>query len=172
MINKQGGAGGGGGHSLSTVTSLEAELYRHIHFSSSRIPSAHGRSVYESEWMRREPPPVTAGAPVNIWVSCGDEKGGRGRYLVRERYAFVWVSVGESRRASSVYITEVADWLVLHYAQVVHGAAVGDLDSLANAGRATFHHFDLVYGLVHPQRNHLGSRKPLPEGKQEVCPWV
>lgn len=65
---------------------------------------------------------------------------------------------------SSVHVTEVADWLVLHYAQVVHGAAEGDLDSLANAGRASFHHFDFVYGLVHAQRNHLGSRKPLPEG--------
>lgn len=69
---------------------------------------------------------------------------------------------GESQRASSVHVTEVADWLVLHYAQVVHGAAVGDLDGLANAGRASLHHFDFVYGLVQSQRNHLGSRKPLP----------
>lgn len=65
---------------------------------------------------------------------------------------------------SSVHVAEVADWLVLHDAQVVHGAAEGDLDSLADAGCATLHHFDFVYGLVHAQRNHLGSRKPLPEG--------
>lgn len=67
---------------------------------------------------------------------------------------------------SSVHVAEVADWLVLHYAQVVHGAAEGDLDSLADAGCATLHHFDFVYGLVHAQRNHLGSRKPLPEGEK------
>lgn len=69
---------------------------------------------------------------------------------------------------SSVYVAEVADWLVLHYAQVVHGTAEGDLDSLANAGCASFHHFDLVYGLVHPQRNHLGSRKPLPGRGEQI----
>lgn len=63
---------------------------------------------------------------------------------------------------SSVYVAEVTDWLVLHYAQVVHGTAEGNLDSLANAGCPSFHHFDLVNGLVHPQGNHLGSRKPLP----------
>lgn len=63
---------------------------------------------------------------------------------------------------SSVHITEITDWLVLHYAQVVHGPAEGDLDSFTNARCATFHHFDLVYGLVYPQGNHLGSRKPLP----------
>lgn len=80
----------------------------------------------------------------------------------------VWVCVrGESQRVPSVHVTEVTDWLVLHYAQVVHGAAEGDLDRLADAGRASLHHFDFVYGLVHPQRNHLGSRKPLPEGEKD-----
>lgn len=71
---------------------------------------------------------------------------------------------GGSERAPSVHVTQVADWLILHDAQVVHGTAVGNLDCLANAGCASLHHFDLVYGLVHPQRNHFGSRKPLPEG--------
>lgn len=63
----------------------------------------------------------------------------------------------------SVHVAEVADWLVLHDAQVVHGAAEGDLDGLADARRASFHHLDLVDGLVHAQGHHLGSRKPLPE---------
>ncbi len=72
----------------------------------------------------------------------------------------------ESERTPSVHVAEVADWLVLHDAQVVHGTAEGDLDSLADAGRASLHHFDFVYGLVHSQRNHLGSRKPLPEGEK------
>jgi len=66
--------------------------------------------------------------------------------------------------SSSVHVAEVADWLVLHNAQVVHGAAEGDLDSLTDAGCASFHHFDLVDGLVYPKRYHLGSRKPLPAG--------
>lgn len=68
---------------------------------------------------------------------------------------------------SSVHVAQVADWLILHDAQVVHGAAEGNLDSLADAGCASFHHFDLVDGLVHAQRDHLGSRKPLPEGGGE-----
>lgn len=72
------------------------------------------------------------------------------------------------RESESVYVAEVADWLVLHYAQVVHGTAEGDLDSLTDAGCASFHHFNLVYGLVYPQRNHLGSRKPLPEGESNT----
>lgn len=65
----------------------------------------------------------------------------------------------------SVHVAEVADWLVLHDAQVVHGTAEGDLDGLADARRASFHHFDLVDGLVQAQRHHLGSRKPLPAGE-------
>lgn len=67
----------------------------------------------------------------------------------------------------SVHVAEVADWLVLHDAQVVHGAAEGQLDGLADAGRATLHQFDLVDGLVHAQRDHLGPRKPLPGRSQE-----
>lgn len=66
----------------------------------------------------------------------------------------------------SVHVAEVADWLVLHDAQVVHRAAEGHLDSLADAGRSSFHHFDLVDGLVQAQRHHLGSRKPLPGGRE------
>lgn len=65
---------------------------------------------------------------------------------------------GAGKRVLSVHVAEVADRLVPHHAQVVHGAAEGDLDGLADAGRASLHHFDLVYGLVHPQGNHLGSR--------------
>lgn len=83
-------------------------------------------------------------------------------YLVQERYKSVCVFVCEGRESESVHVAEVADWLILHYAQVVHGTAEGDLDSLTDAGCASFHHFNLVYGLVYPQRNHLGSRKPLP----------
>lgn len=91
-------------------------------------------------------------------------RGGERGYLVQERYKFMRMEGGQ---VSSVHITEITDWLVLHYAQVVHGPAEGDLDSFTNARCATFHHFDLVYGLVYPQGNHLGSRKPLPEaGKQ------
>lgn len=86
-------------------------------------------------------------------------------YLVQERYKSVCVFVCEGSESESVY---VADWLVLHYAQVVHGTAEGDLDSLTDAGCASFHHFNLVYGLVYPQRNHLGSRKPLPEGESNT----
>lgn len=74
-----------------------------------------------------------------------------------------WFKEGCRSEPWSVHVTEVADWLVLHDAQVVHGAAEGDLDGLADAGRASFHHFDLVDGLVHAERNHFGSRKPLPE---------
>lgn len=85
-------------------------------------------------------------------------------YLVQERYKSVCVAESQE----SVYVAEVADWLVLHYAQVVHGTAEGDLDSLTDAGCASFHHFNLVYGLVYPQRNHLGSRKPLPEGESNT----
>lgn len=69
--------------------------------------------------------------------------------------------------APSVHVAQVADWLVLHDAQVVHGAAEGDLDGLADAGGAAFHHFDLVDGFVHPEGNHFGSRKPLPEGVEQ-----
>lgn len=44
----EGRGGGQNKQSLSTDTSLEVERKdRHIHFSSSRIPSAHGRSVCE-----------------------------------------------------------------------------------------------------------------------------
>lgn len=80
----------------------------------------------------------------------------------------------------SVQVTKVADWFVLHNAQVVHCTAEGQLDGLADAGRATFHQFDLVDGLVHAQRDHLGSRKPLPGGciqtesqwqKTAKCVW-
>lgn len=67
----------------------------------------------------------------------------------------------------SVYIAEVADLFILHQAQVVHGTAKGDLDRLADAGRAAFHQFDLVDGFVCSKRNHLGSRKPLPEEGKE-----
>lgn len=84
--------------------------------------------------------------------------GGVGVYLVQ----------GEVKSAGGgllVHVAEVADWLVLHDAQVVHGAAESNLDSLADARRAPFHHFDLVDGLVQAQRHHLGSRKPLPEGE-------
>lgn len=63
---------------------------------------------------------------------------------------------------ASVHVAEVADRLVLHDAQVVHGAAEGDLDGLADARRASLHHLDLVDGLVHAQGHHLGPRKPLP----------
>lgn len=80
-----------------------------------------------------------------------------------------WFKEGCRWEPWSVHVTEVADWLVLHDAQVVHGAAEGDLDGLADAGRASFHHFDLVDGLVHPERNHFGSRKPLPEGGKTFC---
>lgn len=48
---------------------------------------------------------------------------------------------------------------------MVHGAAEGHLDGLADAGRASFHHLDLVDGLVQAQGHHLGSRKPLPAGE-------
>lgn len=72
----------------------------------------------------------------------------------------------EIQRRPSVHVTEVTDWLVLHDAQVVHGAAEGDLDSLADAGCASFHHFDFVYGLVYAQGHHLRSRKPLPGGER------
>lgn len=104
--------------------------------------------------------------PVNISASCRDRRGvfgtGEVRGVVR-----VWGSgergggrgrAGAGKRVSSVHVAEVADRLVPHHAQVVHGAAEGDLDGLADAGRASLHHFDLVYGLVHPQGNHLGSR--------------
>lgn len=74
----------------------------------------------------------------------------------------------ERQRMSSIHVTEVADWLVLHYAQVVHGPTEGDLDGLTNAGSASFHHFDFVYRLVHAQRNQLGSRKPLPGGGKSI----
>lgn len=87
-----------------------------------------------------------------------------GIWYVRGTGLCAWAR--KSRRVSSVHVTEVADWLVLHYAQVVHGTAECNLDSLADAGCAALHHFDLVYGLVHPQRNQLGSRKPLPGGKE------
>lgn len=76
-------------------------------------------------------------------------------------------------RASSVHVAEVTDGLVLHDAQVVHGAAEGDLYGLPNAGCASFHHLDFVDGFVHPQRNHLGSRKPLPEENQkQTADWT
>lgn len=89
-----------------------------------------------------------------------------GSYLVEERYSFVcW---GRELALSSVHVTEVTDWLILHDAQVVHGATEGDLHSFTNAGCASFHHFDLVDGLVYPQRNHLGSRKPLPVGSKAM----
>lgn len=71
------------------------------------------------------------------------------------------------RPSLSVHVAHVADRLVLHDAQVVHGAAEGDLDGLADAGGAAFHHFDLVDGFVHPEGNHFGSRKPLPEEVEE-----
>ena len=80
----------------------------------------------------------------------------------------VYLARGEVTSAgggASVHVAEVAYWLVLHDAQVVHGAAEGNLDSLADARRASFHHLDLVDGLVQAQRHHLGSRKPLPEGE-------
>lgn len=44
-------------------------------------------------------------------------------YLVMEKYSF----------ETSVHVTEVADWLVRHNAQVVHGTAEGNLDSFTNA---------------------------------------
>lgn len=74
----------------------------------------------------------------------------------------VWRGVFWLVVLSSVDVAEVADLLVLHQAQVVHGAAEGDLDGFADAGGAAFHQLDLVDGFVDAKRNHLGPGKPLP----------
>lgn len=144
---------------------------RHIHFSSSRIPSGRGRSVYRQEWIRKRHHLLQQVPSKHFSLLQRQRGSGMGvrvrvvtSYLVQERYKSVCVAESQE----SVYVAEVADWLVLHYAQVVHGTAEGDLDSLTDAGCASFHHFNLVYGLVYPQRNHLGSRKPLPEGESNT----
>lgn len=95
--------------------------------------------------------------------------GGRGLRHIRSMLEgvelFVCGTPEGARGRLSVHVAEIADGLVLDDAQVVHGAAEGDLHGLSDAGRASLHHFDFVDGFVHPQRNHLGSRKPLPEEK-------
>lgn len=142
---------------------------RHIHFSSSRIPSGRGRSVYRQEWIRKrhhllQQVPSKHFSLLQRQVRDGCEGEGSHKLFGTGE---VQICVC-GRESESVYVAEVADWLVLHYAQVVHGAAEGDLDSFTDAGCASFHHFNLVYGLVYPQRNHLGSRKPLPEGESNT----
>lgn len=61
-----------------------------------------------------------------------------------------------------VNVTEIATRLILHSAQMVHGPREGDLNGFADGWGAALHHFDLVNGFVHSERNHFGFRKPLP----------
>lgn len=62
----------------------------------------------------------------------------------------------------SVDVAEVAGWLPVHAAQVVHGSVKGDPHGLPDAGVPPFHHFQLVYCLINTKGNHFGLREPLP----------
>lgn len=141
---------------------------RHIHFSSSRIPSGRGRSVYEREWMRKRHHLLQQVPGKHFSLLQRQTGSGVGVRVVTSYLVQKEVQMCVRAESASVHVAEVADWLVLHDAQVVHGTAEGDLDGLADAGCSSFHHFNLVYGLVYPQRNHLGSRKPLPEGENNT----
>lgn len=52
-------------------------------------------------------------------------------------------------------------------ALVDHGPVVGHLHRLADAGLAALHDAQLVGRVVHAQRRHLLSRKPLPAGRHD-----
>lgn len=47
----------------------------------------------------------------------------------------------KAAEVTSVNVTEVAGWLPMHTAQVVHGTVEGDPDGLSDAGVPPFHHF-------------------------------
>lgn len=126
--------------------------------------TARRRSVCDEEWVRKRRHLVRQVLSKHLSLALRQREmasGGRGGVFGARRGQ----ECGGGAGGLLVHVAEVADRLVLHDAQVVHGAAEGNLDGLADARRAPFHHFDLVDGLVQAQRHHLGSRKPLPEGE-------
>lgn len=52
-------------------------------------------------------------------------------------------------------------------ALVHHGAVVGHLDGLPDAGLAALHHAQLVRRVVHAQRRQLVTRQPLPTDQEK-----
>lgn len=64
--------------------------------------------------------------------------------------------------------------LAANTVQVVHGSVKGEPHSFSDAGGTSLRQLNFVERLVDPEGSHLGSRKPLPEEREErsVCNWT
>lgn len=65
----------------------------------------------------------------------------------------------------SVWDTQTAARLLV---QVGHGSIKGETHRFSNGRSASLHQFHSVKRLVHPKGSHLGSRKPLPEERENI----
>lgn len=78
---------------------------RHIHFSSSRIPSERGRSVYRQEWIRKRHHLLQQVPSKHFSLLQRQRGSGMGvrvvtSYLVQERYKSVCVAESQSQSTS------------------------------------------------------------------------